>query len=106
MAGGCFEETILTLVHKILLGAAAVVVASAASFPTEIGDLYRGTYPHDIRKSEALRICQTSNPSFVRFLASDREECYARLRDVAMPGIYSGMWSKHDHSSAARLAQD
>jgi len=87
-------ETTMKLVSKIMLGAAAVVVASAASFPNEIGGLYLGTPALDTHKREALAICQQSNLSFVRFFASDREDCYARMRIVSMPGDYSGLWSK------------
>ena len=90
----------MRLMPKFLLAAAAVSVASAASFPTELGGLYRGTYPRDMAKREALKACQANDPSFVRFLASDREQCYARMRDVGMPDNYSGVWSKHSHRSS------
>jgi len=81
--------------NKLLLGAAALAIATAASFPHELGDRYLGTYQQDIRKREALKACQ-SNPDFVRFLASDREQCFDRMRLVGMPSAYSGVWSKPD----------
>ena len=87
----------MILSNKLLLGATALVIATAASFPPELGDHYLGTYPQDIRKQEALKVCQ-NNPEFVRFIASDREQCFARMRVVGMPGAYSGVWSKPDRA--------
>jgi hypothetical protein len=86
----------MRLVSKICFGAAAMVLATAASFPHGIGDMYLGTYPQDILKREALKICQARSPSFVRFLASDREACYREMRPVGMPATFSGVWSKPD----------
>jgi len=37
---------------------------------------------------------QQTNASFVRFLASDRENCYSRLRNAVVEG--TGLWSRHD----------
>jgi hypothetical protein len=85
----------MQLVQKLLFGAAALVTATAATFPHEIG-AYLGTYPQDVLKREALKICQENNPSFVRFLASDREQCYQQMRPFAMPATFSGVWSKPD----------
>ena len=88
----------MRLVSKICFGAAAVLLATAASFPHGIGDMYLGTYPQDIMKREALKLCQANSPSFVRFLASDREECYRQFRPVGMQATFSGVWSKPDRT--------
>jgi hypothetical protein len=82
--------------NKILLSAAVLVVATAASFPHEVGSL--GTYPLDARKREALKICERNNPEFVRFFAGDRETCFNQMRGVGMPRTYSGVWSKPDRA--------
>ncbi|HYM73847.1 MAG TPA: hypothetical protein VET89_12760 [Stellaceae bacterium] len=92
------------LTNKLLLGGAALLIATAASFPHELGERYLGTYPQDIRKREALKICQQNSLEFVRFLASEREACFARMRVVGSPASYSGVWSKPDraHMQVAR----
>jgi len=81
---------------KLVLGAAAVVTATAASVPGQLGDFYHGTYPTSLRQREALDTCAAQNQSFIRFLASDREECYRQMRGVNAAANYSGMWSKPD----------
>jgi hypothetical protein len=91
------QETTMRLISKMLFGAAALVTATAASFPHGFGDMYLGgTYPRDLRKQQALKLCQQERMSFVAFLASDREECYREMRPVAMTAGFSGVWSKPD----------
>jgi hypothetical protein len=85
-------ENAMRFRSKVMLGFAAVAVASAASFPNELGALYLG--PTSWQKREALSMCQQTNASFVRFLASDRENCYSRLRTAT--GARTGVWSRHD----------
>ena len=87
----------MKLRYKVLLGAAAVAVASAASFPNEFG-LSTTTW----RQREALSLCQQANSTFVRFLASDRENCYSRMRTAIE--VRTGMWSRHDRGEQ-KLAQ-
>jgi hypothetical protein len=91
-----FAETTMKMISKLALAAAAVVVATAASFPGEWGDLYRGTFPNDLRKREALDACAAQSASFMRFLASDRENCYRQLRGLGIAATNSGTWSKPD----------
>jgi hypothetical protein len=86
----------MRLFTKICFGAAAMITATAASFPHGIGDMYLGTYPQGIMQREALKVCQATSLSFVRFLASDREQCYHEMRGVGMPATFSGVWSKPD----------
>ena len=95
----------MRLISKMALGAAAVVVATAASFPSELGDLYRGIHPNDMRKREALDACAAQSASFIRFLASDRADCYRQLRSVGIASNYSGSWSKPDRAHP-QFAQD
>ena len=95
----------MKMISKMALGAAAVVVATAASFPGQFGDLYRGTYPNDLRKREALAVCAEQSRAFIRFLASDREQCYSEMRGVGVAANYSGVWSKPDRAHP-QLAQD
>jgi hypothetical protein len=85
---------------KIMLGGFAVAVATAASFPNELGAFYLG--PTSWQKREALTTCQQNNSTFIAFLASDRESCFSRLR--AAGGERTGLWSRHDHSPE-KLAQ-
>jgi hypothetical protein len=79
----------MKLRYKVLLGVAAVGIASAGSFPNEFG-LSTTTW----RQREALSLCQQTNSTFVRFLASDRDNCYSRMRNAVE--VRTGMWSRHD----------
>jgi hypothetical protein len=72
----------MTLAHKTLLGLAAILLAGAASFPHQVADFYRGGYPLDMQKRAALELCHETNPSFVRFLASERASCYAQVKNA------------------------
>jgi hypothetical protein len=72
-------------INKLLLGAAAVLTATAASAPTQF--------------------CAEQSQSFVRFLASDREQCYRQMRGIGAAANYSGVWSKPDRAHP-QLAQD
>jgi hypothetical protein len=96
----------MRLINKMLFGAAAVVAATAASYPHGLSDMYLGsTYPHDLRKQEALKLCQQESLSFVSFLASDREQCYREMRGLGMAATFSGVWSKPDRQRM-QVAQD
>ena len=88
----------MKMISKLAIGAAAVVVATAASFPGPLSDFYRGTFPNDLRKREALDACAAQNASFLRFLASDRENCYRQMRGIGATANNSGSWSKPDHN--------
>jgi hypothetical protein len=87
----------MRIINKMLFGAAALAVATAATtFPQGLGDRYLGTYPQDLRRQEALKLCQQQSQAFVRFLASDRDQCYREMRPVGMTAGFSGVWSKPD----------
>ena len=47
----------MKMVTKLALGAAAVVVATAASFPGPLSEFYHGTFPNDLRSRQALDFC-------------------------------------------------
>jgi hypothetical protein len=96
----------MRLINKMFFGAAALAAATAASYPHGISDMYLGkTYPSDLRRQEALRICQQESMSFVSFLASDRDQCYREMRGVGMAATFSGVWSKPDRQHM-QIAQD
>ena len=86
----------MRLITKMVFGAAALLTASAASFPTGLSERYFGSHPQDTHKREALKMCQQESRSFVSFLASDRDECYREMRPVGMTAGFSGVWSKPD----------
>ena len=87
--------------YKVLLGGAALALASAASFPSAMNVFYPNTYPADWSKRQALATCERTSSTFVRFLASARDDCYSRMRDAIAPAELSGIWSKHDRSAIA-----
>ena len=86
--------------NKIMLGVFSVALATAASFPNEVGAFYLG--PTSWQERQALNTCQLNNNSFIAFLSSDRENCLSKLRTVG--GERTGLWSRHDHSPQ-KLAQ-
>jgi hypothetical protein len=85
---------------KVLLGVAAVAMATAASFPNELGAFYLG--PTSWQKRQALSVCQQTNSTFISFLTSDRDNCFSRMRTAVE--VRTGLWSRHDRSNG-RLAQ-
>jgi len=95
----------MRLINKLLFGALALVVATAATFPHGLADSYLGTYARDALKRDALKRCQDESPSFVSFLASDRDQCYREMRGVGMASTFSGVWSKPDRKHM-QIAQD
>jgi hypothetical protein len=95
----------MRLFGQMMLGAAAVLTATAASVPNELGDLYYGNYPNDLHQREALNLCAAHSAAFVRFFASDREDCYRQMRGVSVAVNYSGVWSKPDRAHPV-YAQD
>lgn len=96
----------MRLINKMLFGAAAVVAATAASYPHGISDMYLGsTHPQDLRQQEALRLCQQQSMSFISFIASERDQCYHDMRGLGVTATYSGVWSKPDRARM-HVAQD
>jgi hypothetical protein len=96
----------MKLITKFAFGAAALVTATAATFPHGIGDMF-GTFPQSIQQREALKLCQANNPAFLRFLASERDRCFRQMRPLAgMPATFSGVWSKPDRRHMAVTQED
>ena len=96
----------MKLITKLAFSAAALVTATAATFPHGIGDMF-GTYPESIQQREALKLCQANNPAFLRFLASERDQCFRQMRPLAgMPATFSGVWSKPDRTHMPATAED
>jgi hypothetical protein len=88
----------MKLIHKFALAAAVLVTATAATFPHGIGEVF-GTAPDTVQQREALKLCQTDNPAFMRFLASERDECFRHMRPLSgMPATFTGVWSKPDRA--------
>lgn len=93
--------------NKMLFAGAALATVTAATYPHGLTDMYvNGTYPQDIRKREALKICQQESMAFVSFLASDRDECYRQMRSVGMASGFSGVWSKPDRGHMQVASND
>jgi len=92
-----FAETTMKMFPILLAGAAAVVVATAANYPEHLG-LYGDAATGTLRQREALDTCALQDRSFVRFLASDREQCYRQMRGMTAAPGYSGVWSKPDRA--------
>jgi hypothetical protein len=88
----------MRLFGKMMFGAFSLMTATAASSPHAITEMYLGSDQYDIRKQEALKLCQASSQAFVRFLASDRDQCFRQMRGVGTAGTYSGVWSKPDRT--------
>jgi hypothetical protein len=84
--------------YKVLLGVAAVGVASAASSPNQFG-----LGPASWQQREALSMCQQTNSSFVRFLASERDSCYSHFRSAV--DERTGLWSRHDRGERQLAAK-
>ncbi|MBV9824442.1 MAG: hypothetical protein JO001_01990 [Alphaproteobacteria bacterium] len=85
--------------NKVLLGVFSVALASAASFPNEVGAFYLG--PTNWQQRQALATCQQHSSTFIAFLASDRENCFSSLRTAG--DEHTGLWSRHDHSTQRRV---
>jgi len=86
--------------YKVMLGIGAVAMATAASFPNEVGAFYLG--PTSWHQREALSVCQQHSSTFIAFLASDRDNCFSRLRNAVTER--TGMWSRHDRNAERQLA--
>jgi hypothetical protein len=66
------------LTLPVLIALAGLVILISVSLGLE-----RASYPQDLDDERALRICSQADPAFVRFLASEREACYGRIRGLA-----------------------
>lgn len=64
----------LTMAVLVVVGAAI----GGALLPTLLRR-DRAAYPAELAKQQALELCSQADPTFVRFLASDRAACYAHF---------------------------
>ena len=62
------------------------VVATLAALPlvtavhnVDLRELYNEMYPVDALKRDAFQLCHESDPTFVRLVQADRENCYNRM---------------------------
>ena len=62
----------------LLAAMALATLAATVHWPTLVG-AYLDAYPAEAMKREALRACGAESPTFVRFLAVERESCYERM---------------------------
>ena len=95
----------MKMITKIAFGAAALVTATAATFPHGFGEMFGAN--ESIEQRQALKLCQANNPAFLRFLASERDQCYRQMRPLAgMPATFSGVWSKPDRTHMPATTED
>lgn len=66
----------------------AVLAIVTATLWIALQRLESAAYPSDPVKRQALDLCGQTDPTFVRFIASERSACYERLRGLsARPAI-------------------
>lgn len=64
-----------------------IIVAMLAAIylapsPTHLLGLIRAAYPKEPGEQQALELCGRTDPTFVRFFASERAACYARFPEL------------------------
>lgn len=64
------------VVVSILVATCAVIAPALLRFVPE-------AYPSEPEKRRALDMCSQVNPTFLRYLASEREACYQRFPTLA-----------------------
>ena len=66
-----------------MIAIAAMLVAAYAAFsPAPLLRLVGAAYPSEPAKQRALELCGQIDPTFVRFLASERASCYAHFPEL------------------------
>ena len=71
--------------QRLMIIVAVLATACVVLSPTLLRHV-RAAYPSEPDKQRALEFCSRVDPSFVRFLASERTTCYAHFRElVARP---------------------
>jgi hypothetical protein len=64
---------------RIAARAAIIIVVAGELLANGGTSFIRKAYPLDVGKSQALATCAQADPGFVRFFATERNACYARL---------------------------
>ena len=72
------EPEVVVRRKRLPLVVTAVVAIGAALSPMLLR-LDRAAYPSDPEELQALEACGRADPTFVRYFASDRAECYKRF---------------------------
>lgn len=62
--------------------AVALVSAAIGAHSLNLRDLYHEMYPLEPVKQDAFRICDDSDPTFVRAVGTEREACYNKMPHV------------------------
>jgi hypothetical protein len=66
----------------LLTLAAMLVITWVALSPALLIGRIRAAYPSEPVRQRALELCGRADPTFVRFLASERAACYAHFREL------------------------
>ena len=67
------------MIGKAGLAAVALISLVAAGRSVDLRQLYDEMYPVNTLKRDAFNLCQQSDPTFIRALEDDRENCYDRM---------------------------
>lgn len=62
----------------------AAVAFAAAAFSPVLLLLDQAAYPREPEKRQALDLCSRTDPTFVRFLAANRDACYDRFSGLTV----------------------
>lgn len=70
------------MLGRIGLVTIALVSAAIGAYSLDLSELFREMYPLEPVKQDAFRICDDTDPTFVRAIGSEREACYNRMPHV------------------------
>ena len=68
--------------YLMMMIVAMLAAAGIALSPRLLLTRIRAAYPSEPGRQRALELCARVDPTFVRFLASERAACYARFPDL------------------------
>ena len=71
-----------TLFGKTGVAAVALIFAAIGAHTLKPRELFHEMYPLEPVKQDAFRICDDTDPTFVRAVGSDREACYNKMPHV------------------------
>jgi hypothetical protein len=71
-----------TQLGKASFAAFALIVAAVGTYSVKPRELYHEMYPLEPVKQDAFRICDETDPTFVRAVGVEREACYDRMPHV------------------------
>ena|ERR1700687_849446 len=76
-------ETSIPSHSRRLVVMAAVLAMTGAALSPALLHRDRAAYPSEPDKQQALELCSRADPTFVRFLASERAACYEHFPGLA-----------------------